>query len=114
MAAPLINRRELVRSLGRCTPREARLKANRLWIASERMFEMLVNFKRHEGEEEDLISPDKLKLFVDAALALYHYNDEYVACAYPNTVNPVGRVLLQLEFWAKQARKTARKTTSAV
>ena len=103
---PLLKKREIVRSLGRCDPRTARFRAGQLWIVTERMFEMLKKFIYQEEHEHDLITPDELKRFVDGMLLLERHHAEWYASNYPNSekANPIDRVLLELEVSAKRAR----------
>jgi hypothetical protein len=58
----LIKRREIVRSLGRCDARQARLQLARLWVATEQVFNMFTEILNDSGEDADLVGPNQSRL----------------------------------------------------
>jgi hypothetical protein len=75
---PLIQRSEILLSLGRCEPRRARLQATRLWTITEQLFQMLTEYQTTDHEDADLLTPAQVKQFIDTMLATYRFNDEYI------------------------------------
>lgn len=100
-----LKQREIIRSLGRCDPRRARLQAARLWITTERLFTVLSSIPPQPADDLDLVTPAQIKLFVDTMLAWSEFNDEYTS-SNPEIEkhNSVERWLLQLELAAKRSR----------
>jgi integrase len=101
----LIKRREIIKSLGRCDARQARLQAARLWVATERIFEMLTENRTRNAEDADLVGPDEIRLFIDKMMKDSRYCDEYFSIQ-PGVDKgtPIERWLLQLEYSARQSR----------
>jgi integrase len=66
---------------------------------------MITEIKDRADPDAGLISYEQIKLFVDRMLSNSRFNDEYVAADkdYEKKV-PIGRYLLQLEFWMRQSR----------
>jgi integrase len=101
----LIKRREIIKSLGRCGARQARLQAAHLWVVTERAFTMLTDIQNGNVEDADLVGPDDVKAFIDAMIKNSHYNDEYTS-SLPDSEKrtPISRWLPQLELMAREAR----------
>ena len=112
---PLVKRRELIRSLGRCSAREARVKAAHLWLATERIFNVLAQTQAQANEDDDadLVTPAQVRLFIDRMLANSQFNDEYATVAYDSEefrrLNPTDRQVIQLVYGAKRLRTSLVK-----